>query len=179
SSGRAGARTRDALVSLEVALAVMLLIGAGLTLVSFARLLRVDPGFNPRNAMTFEIGLPAGSYRTNEQILQGHHRLVEMLRVLPGVSQAGASSHVPLAGGNMSTGLAIEGRPIVPPEREAEVNYRITTDGFTPAAGMSMRRGRAIAATDAAGGWRVATLSETAANTLFKGEDPIGRHVRI
>ena len=179
SSGRAGARTRDALVSLEVALAVMLLIGAGLTLVSFARLLRVDPGFNARNAMTFEIGLPAGSYRTNEQVVQGHHRLVEMLRSLPGVTQAGASSHVPLAGGNMSTGLAIEGRPVVPPEREAEVNYRITTDGFTAAAGMSVRRGRAIAASDAGDGWRVATLSETAAAKLFPREDPIGRRVRI
>lgn len=179
SSSRAGARTRDALVALEVALAAMLLIGAGLTLLSFSRLLRVDPGFDARNAVTFEIGLPAASYRTNDQITQAHHRLVDLLRALPGVSQVGASSHVPLAGGNMSTGLAIEGRAVTPPDREAEVNYRITTDGFTPAAGMSIRRGRAIAATDAADGWRVATLSETAANRLFPGEDPIGRRVRI
>lgn len=179
SSSRAGARTRDALVALEVALAAMLLIGAGLTLLSFSRLLRVDPGFDARNAVTFEIGLPAASYRTNDQITQAHHRLVDLLRALPGVSQVGASSHVPLAGGNMSTGLAIEGRAVTPPDREAEVNYRITTDGFTPAAGMSIRRGRAIAATDAADGWRVAALSETAANRLFPGEDPIGRRVRI
>lgn len=179
SSSRAGARTRDALVALEVALAAMLLIGAGLTLLSFSRLLRVDPGFDARNAVTFEIGLPAASYRTNDQITQAHHRLVDLLRALPGVSQVGASSHVPLAGGNMSTGLAIEGRAVTPPDREAEVNYRITTDGFTPAAGMSIRRGRAIAATDAADGWRVATLSETATNRLFPGEDPIGRRVRI
>lgn len=179
SSSRAGARTRDALVALEVALAAMLLIGAGLTLLSFSRLLRVDPGFDARNAVTFEIGLPAASYRTNDQITQAHHRLVDLLRALPGVSQVGASSHVPLAGGNMSTGLAIEGRAVTPPDREAEVNYRITTDGFTSAAGMSIRRGRAIAATDAADGWRVATLSETATNRLFPGEDPIGRRVRI
>lgn len=179
SSSRAGARTRDALVALEVALAAMLLIGAGLTLLSFSRLLRVDPGFDARNAVTFEIGLPAASYRTNDQITQAHHRLVDLLRALPGVSQVGASSHVPLAGGNMSTGLAIEGRAVTPPDREAEVNYRITTDGFTSAAGMSIRRGRAIAATDAADGWRVAALSETAANRLFPGEDPIGRRVRI
>src|SRR5690349_21222078 len=62
SSGRAGARTRDALVAVEVALAVMLLIGAGLTLASFAKLLRVDPGFDARNALTFELGLPPASY---------------------------------------------------------------------------------------------------------------------
>ena len=179
SSGRAGTRTRDALVAFEVALAVMLLIGAGLTVLSFSRLSRVDPGFTARNAMTFEIGLPAGSYRTNEQVLQAHHRLVDMLRALPGVTQAGASSHVPLAGGNMSTGLAIEGRPVAPPAREAEVNYRVTSDGFTAAAGMTIRRGRAIVASDAADGWRVATISETAASTLFPGEDPIGHRVRI
>jgi putative ABC transport system permease protein len=179
SSGRSGTRTRDALVALEVALAAMLLIGAGLTLLSFSRLLRIDPGFDSRSALTFEIGLPAASYRTNEQITQAHHRLVDLLRALPGVTQAGASSHVPLAGGNMSTGLEIEGRPVVPPERPAEVNYRITTDGFTAASGMSMRRGRAIAAGDASDGWRVATISETAANKLFPGEDPIGRRVRI
>ena len=179
SSGRAGARTRDALVALEVALAAMLLIGAGLTLLSFSRLLRVDPGFDARNALTFELGLPAASYRTNDEITQAHHRLVDMLRALPGVTQAGASTHVPLAGGNMTTGLEIEGRAVVPPERPAEVAYRLTTDGFTEAAGMAVRRGRAIAATDAADGWRVVTLSETAANTLFPGEDPLGRRVRI
>ena len=179
SSSRAGGRARDTLVALEVALAAMLLIGAGLTLLSFSRLLRVDPGFNPRNALTFEIGLPAGTYRSPERVVQAHHRLVAMLRELPGVTQAGASSHVPLAGGNMSTELAIEGRPVVPPDREAEVNYRITTDGFTEAAGMSIVRGRAIAASDAADGWRVATLSETAAKTLFPGHDPIGHRVRI
>jgi putative ABC transport system permease protein len=179
SSSRSGARARDALVALEVALAAMLLIGAGLTLLSFSKLLRVDPGFDARNALTFEIGLPGTTYRTNDQITQAHHRLVELLRGLPGVTQAGASSHVPLAGGNMTTELEIEGRPVVPPQREAEVAYRITTDGFTAAAGMTVRRGRAIEATDAAGGWRVATVSETAANTLFPGEDPIGRRVRI
>ena len=179
SSGRAGVRARDALVALEVALAVMLLIGAGLTLLSFSRLLEVDPGFDARNALTFELGLPAASYRTNDEITQAHHRLVDMLRALPGVTQAGASTHVPLAGGNMTTGLEIEGRPVVPPARPPEVAYRLTTDGFTEAAGMAVRRGRAIAATDAAQGWRVVTLSETAANELFPGEDPLGRRVRI
>ena len=179
SSGRGRARTRDALVALEVALAAMLLIGAGLTLLSFSRLVRVDPGFDARQAMMFEIGLPAASYRTNEEVVQAHHRLVDMLRALPGVTQAAASSHVPLAGGNMSTGLEIEGRPVVPPARPAEVNYRLTTDGATAAIGMSVRRGRAIAASDAADGWRVATISETAAKTLFPNEDPLGRRVRI
>ena len=179
SSGRSGARTRDALVALEVALAAMLLIGAGLTLLSFSRLLRVDPGFDARQAVKFEIGLPAGSYRTTPEVVQAEHRLVDLLRALPGVTQAGASSHVPLAGGNMSTGLEIEGRPVVPPERPAEVNYRLTTDGATAAIGMSVLRGRAIAAADAADGWRVATISETAAKTLFPNEDPIGRRVRI
>jgi putative ABC transport system permease protein len=167
------------LVALEVALAAMLLIGAGLTLLSFSRLLRVDPGFDARNALTFELGLPAASYRTNDEITRAHHRLVDMLRVLPGVTQAGASTHVPLAGGHMTTGLEIEGRPVVPPERPAEVAYRLTTDGFTEAAGMSVRLGRAIAATDAADGWRVVTLSETAASKLFPGEAPLGRRVRI
>jgi putative ABC transport system permease protein len=179
SSGRGRVRTRDALVALEVALAAMLLIGASLTLLSFSRLVRVDPGFDARQAMMFEIGLPAASYRTNEEVVQAHHRLVDMLRALPGVTQAAASSHVPLAGGNMSTGLEIEGRPVVPPARPAEVNYRLTTDGATAAIGMSVRRGRAIAASDAADGWRVATISETAAKTLFPNEDPLGRRVRI
>jgi putative ABC transport system permease protein len=179
SSGRAGARTRDALVAVEVALAAMLLIGAGLTLLSFSRLLRVDPGFDARNALTFEIGLPAGTYQTPDRITQAHHRLVDRLRQLPGVTSVGASSHVPLAGGNMTTRLAVEGRPIVPPDRPPEVNYRLTTDGFTAAVGMSVRRGRAISATDAADGWRVATISETLARRLFGNDDPIGRRIMI
>jgi putative ABC transport system permease protein len=179
SSGLAGARTRDALVAVEIALAAMLLIGAGLTLISFSRLLRVDPGFDARNAVTFEMNMPAGTYQTPERVVQAHHRLVDQLRSMQGVTQVGASSHVPLAGGNQTTGLEIEGRPVTPPERPAEVSYRVTTDGFTSAVGMSVRRGRAIEATDAAGGWRVATISQTAADRLFRGEDPIGRRVRI
>jgi putative ABC transport system permease protein len=179
STGRAGARARDALVAVEVALAAMLLIGAGLTLLSFSRLLGVNPGFDQRNAITFEIGLPAGTYQTRERITQAHHQLVEQLRSLPGVTYAGASSHVPLAGGNMTTRLDIEGRPVVPPDRGPEVNYRITTDGFTAAVGMAIRRGRAIAASDAADGWRVATINETLARQLFGNEDPIGRRVRV
>ena len=179
SGGPASARTRDALVALEVALAVMLLIGAGLTMLSFARLVRVDPGFDARNALTFELGLPAATYTTAERVAQGHMQLVERLRALPGVIEAGASSHVPLAGGNMTTSIEVEGRPVVPPARPPELNYRITTPGFTSAVGMTVRRGRALAASDASDDWRVVTISESAAARLFPNEDPIGRHLRI
>ena len=179
SSGRAGARARDALVAVEVAMATILLIAASLTLVSFSRLLGVDPGFDQRNALTFEIGLPAGTYGTRDRITQAHHQLVERLRALPGVTFAGASSHVPLAGGNMTTRLDVEGRPVTPPDLPPEVNYRITTDGFTAAVGMPVRRGRAIAASDAADGWRVATINEALARRLFGGEDAVGRRIRV
>jgi len=179
SSGPGGARTRDALVALEVALAAMLLIGAGLTMLSFARLLRVDPGFDARNALTFELGLPAATYATRERAAEGHMQLVERLRTLPGVVEAGASTHVPLAGGNMTTTIEVEGRPVVPPARPPELNYRLTTTGFTSAVGMTMRRGRAIAASDASDDWRVAMISESSAGRLFSNEDPIGRRIRI
>jgi putative ABC transport system permease protein len=179
SSGRAGARTRDTLVAVEVALAAMLLIGAGLTLMSFSKLLRIDPGFDAKNALTFELGLPTASYQGAQRITQAERQLVERLRALPGVTMAGASSHVPLAGGNMTTGLEIEGKPVTPPDRPAEVAYRIVTDGFVGAVGMRIQRGRAFEASDAASGWRVALLNETTANKLFPGEDPIGRRVRI
>ena len=179
SSGRAGARARDALVAMEVALAAMLLIGAGLTLLSFSRLLGIDPGFNQQNAITFEIGLPAGTYQGRERVTQAQHQIVEQLRALPGVTYAGGSSHVPLAGGNMTTQLTIEGRPITPPDRPPEVNYRITTDGFTEAVGMPVRRGRTIAASDASDGWRVAMINEALARRLFPNEDPVGRRVRV
>jgi putative ABC transport system permease protein len=179
SSGRAGARARDALVATEVALAVMLLIGAGLALLSFARLLRVDPGFDPRNALTFEIALPPARYASPALVAQAHEALLDRLRAIPGVAEAGASSHVPLAGGNMTTGLEIDGRPVVPPERPAEVNYRITSAGYIAALGAHVRRGRAFAEGDAADQWRVAMIGETAARRLFPGEEPIGKRVRI
>ena len=179
STGRAGARARDALVALEVAVAMMLLIGAGLTVLSFSRLVRVDPGFDPSNAITFELNLPPATYATRERVAEGHSALVERLRSLPGVVDVGASTHVPLAGGNMTTLLEVDGRPVVPPERPPELNYRLTTAGFTEAVGMAIRRGRSLAASDAADHWRVATISESAASRLFPNEDPIGRRVRI
>ncbi|HEX6048092.1 MAG TPA: ABC transporter permease, partial [Gemmatimonadaceae bacterium] len=179
SAGRAGARVRDTLVALEVALAMTLLIGAGLTVLSFSRLVRVDPGFDPSNAMTFELNLPPATYPTRERVAEGHEALVERLRSLPGVMDVGASTHVPLAGGNMTTLLEVDGRPVVAPERPPEMNYRLTTAGFTEAVGMTIRRGRSLTAADAADDWRVVTISESAAGRLFPNEDPIGRRIRI
>jgi putative ABC transport system permease protein len=79
----------------------------------------------------------------------------------------------------MTTDLEIEGKPVVPPDRPAEVAYRIVTDGVVGAVGMRMQRGRAFEASDVASGWRVAMLSETAARKLFANEDPLDRRVRI
>ena len=104
-------RLRNGLVIAEVALALVLLSGAGLLIKSFARLQNVNPGFNPRNALTFEISLPKMQYPDDASIVRFNNEAQRRIAALPGVQAAGFSTILPLAGTNSDSSFAIEGRP--------------------------------------------------------------------
>src|SRR5215468_3875825 len=109
---RSGRRALSALVVAETALALTLLVGAGLLVRSFIRLQRVDPGFNPRNILTAFVTLPQAVYPERNQIAPFYSRLLERVRALPGAQSAGAVSSLPLAGADSDAGFVIEGRPV-------------------------------------------------------------------
>jgi predicted permease len=172
-----GRRTRGALVVAEVALAVVLLIGAGLLLRSFVRLMRVDPGFRAARVLSFEVQVPPARVPPPQRVLL-FDRVVERLRGLPGALGAAAVSDLPLAGSESINALAAEGRPVEKPTDVTVADFRAVAGGYFEAMGIPLRRGRVLAAADAGGKPRVAVIDEVMARTCWPGQDPLGRRFR-
>jgi putative ABC transport system permease protein len=178
SSGGSRQRFRNALVVIEMALAVVLLVGAGLMLRSIWSLQRVPVGFTPDNVLTMRVSLPAASYATPEQVVQFYHSLVERVRQLPGVRAAGAARLLPLGSTIGDFGLAIEGY-VPPPGTNAKGDWQIVTDGYLESIGERLVRGRSILPTDVTDGQLVGLINEEMARLYWAGRDPIGGRFRI
>jgi len=181
-TGEAGVgrrRARSALVVSEVALALVLLIGAGLMLRSFDRVLHVAPGFRPEHVLTLATDLPAARYAQPEQRVGFYRDMVERLRVIPGVEAAAAVTYPPLSGGDLLYSFQIEGRPQSPDGIDPSANYAAVTSDYFRVLGIPLLRGRAFSEQDSGSGAAVAIIDETFARRFFPGEDPIGKRVLI
>jgi putative ABC transport system permease protein len=172
-------RFRRLLVSAEVALAVVLLTGAGLLIRSFERLLAVDPGFSPRNTVALQVfahdrnGAP-------DRARAFFQATLDRIRALPGVEEAGAVSAMPFANANINikSDLDIVGRPRKPQERRS-VYLTIATPGYFRALTIPVREGRSLDDRDAELSPRVAVISEALRRREWPNESPLGRHVRF
>jgi predicted permease len=167
-------RVRAALVVGEVALALTLLVGAGLLVRSARALERVDPGFEPRGLLTARVTLPRAEYADAERVKRAFVRMAEELAARPGVAAAAAATAIPLGAGGGSNGLFAEGKPELP-EHMVDARRVIVTPGYFATVGVRLRRGRLLTAQDVDGATRVAVISETVARRMWPGEDPIGR----
>ncbi|HVT61283.1 MAG TPA: ABC transporter permease [Thermoanaerobaculia bacterium] len=177
SAGWRGVRLRSLLVACEVGLALVLLIAAGLLIRSLQRLQDVDPGFRADHVLTCRISLPAAEYRQPEQVIGFYRRLLERLRILPGVVAAGAVHQLPLTGGNSGGSFGIIGRPWPPGQPVPDIDKRYVTPGYFAALGIPLRRGRELAFSDTAEAPRVALVDEQFARRFFPGEEPLGRRI--
>lgn len=172
SDGTKGRRLRSTLVVVEVALALVLLIGAGLFLSSFGALLDADPGFDADHALTVELALSERARPTPAQQSAFFDQALERIRNLPGV--VAASHSLPLLGGWQSS-INIEGRPVRKPGEGISTEvFRVDSEIFA-ALGLRHRSGRLLTSGDRAGATRVAVIDERFAETIWPGEDPIGR----
>ena len=169
---------RGSLVVLEMASALLLLVGAGLLIKSFWRLQRIDPGFNPNNALTASVTLPSRKYPEENQQSAFFQQLLEKVRALPGVQAAGASNVVPL-GGDYVLGFVIEGRPPLPPGAGQSTNYYSVSADYFKAMGIPLLRGRVFTEQDTRNSTRVAVISESMAKRVFPNEDPIGKRIHV
>ncbi|HSA54809.1 MAG TPA: ABC transporter permease [Gemmatimonadaceae bacterium] len=172
-----GHRLRTALVTGQLALSVVLLVGAGLLTRSLLRLQGTDLGYDLDSAFTFEITLAGDRYRTVASHDQFFDALYEGIRALPGVVAAGGSGNLPLRGGS-SASFAIEGQPR-PEERLPEVGYQPVSDEWFAAMRIPLRRGRSFTRADHDSAPGVVILSEGLARTYWPGGDPIGARVRL
>jgi predicted permease len=170
-------RLRSFLVGSEFALALMLLIGAGLMTRSFFALRSVDPGFDPHNVLSMVVSV-AGSKEADADRREIFYReLLARVRALPGVQSAGGINHLPLAGDIWGWPFTIEGRAKPRPGESPSGVYRIITPGYFEAMRLPLIRGREISAADVATGSGVVVINERAAIKYWPGADPIGQHV--
>jgi putative ABC transport system permease protein len=179
SGGLRGRRGRTLLVVAEMALAVLLVIGAGLTIRSFRNLQRIDPGFDGRNVLTFRLTLPAARYAEAPMVDGFYQNLGDQVRRLPGVRAAGYIRVLPLAAEIGDAGLQIEGKPIPPSEPGRSADWQAVSPGFFEAMGMRIASGRFFDATDTPDGVQVVMINQTLAREYFPGEDPLGKRLRI
>jgi len=163
-------RGRAILITLEVALSLVLLIGAGLLTKSFVRLANVDPGFKPDHLLIFTIGAPARW--SQEQQITFYRQTFEQLREVPGVKSVGAVSRLPLAGGNSSRSFKIAGD-----NTEHEADIRTATPGYFATMGIPLLRGRNFDEHDSLGALPVAIINDAFARKIFPNDDPIGKVV--
>ena len=172
-------RLRSSLVVLEVALSLMLLVGAGLLARSFLSLLRTDPGFNPDNVLTMRLGLQGEKYKEEPPIAAFYNELVQRVKVLPGVESAAVVNYLPLGGSNSSDSYLVEGEPEPEPGQDNVGRYRVATPDYFRTMQMSLVRGRAFTDQDKRDATRVVIVNETLARRHWPDRDPIGKRIRF
>ena len=176
--GSASRQVRMALVVAEVALALMLLAGAGLLVRSLDRLLAVDPGFNPTGLVTLELEA-SGSRYDSAAVYQFYHEVLERVHGLPGVTAAAAVSQLPLSGDFDSWGVHLESRPSPNPAEDPSAFRFAVTPGYTRTMGIPLRRGRELSATDDARAPLVLLINQAMAAKVFPNQEPLGQRIKI
>jgi len=181
--GSAGGRTRhhvrSALMVVEVALAIVLLAGAGLLLRSFERLQRVDPGMRPEHLLTAVVNVSATKYSSDAQVAQFFTNLIERLKSIPGVEAAGLATSNPLRGSGFTFSFATKELISLEPSQQPSAAYYAISPDYFRAAGIPLLQGRYFTAADAAGAPRVAIISQALARRFFKDKSPIGQQIFI
>ncbi len=173
-----GNRARLALAIGEIAIAVVLLVGAGLLAKSFVRLVDVDPGYDPSNVLTARVTLPPARYE-GVRAIQYDDRLLEGLASVPGVAAAGTVGTLPLSPGLMLVAFDLPGRPDAADQPPATASLRVVSAGYLEALGLRLVAGRALAESDRAGSRPVILINEAFARTYFPGTRLVGRELPV
>ena len=171
-------KTRSALVVVEVALSLVLLIGAGLMLRSLWNLQTIDPGFDQRNVLTLTVMVNKHQFTDATQESQFFDSILQRIRTLPAVDSAGAVDDLPLQGGSNQP-VAIEGHPAVAMSEQPEVSVRVTTPGYLRTMRIPVLEGRDLSASDTASSAAVVLISQSMAKQFWPKESPIGHHLKL
>ncbi len=177
SGDRSGVLVRRALVVLEFALAVSLVVGAGLMIKSFARLTSVDPGFRPERLLTFHLALPESEYTSDTARVAFHDRLLEELAALPDVESAATTTVLPFSGGWSTGSFTVEGHEPARGEPNPWGDIRIVSPDFARTMGIPVLRGRFLTEADAMGAERAVVVDEEMVRRFWPDRDPIGQRI--
>ncbi|HST23081.1 MAG TPA: ABC transporter permease [Blastocatellia bacterium] len=171
-------RLLSALVVSEVAIAMVLLVVAGLMIRSFLSISNVAPGLNPKGVITLGVGLPLSRYPGVQQQAIFYDKLVAQVRTLPGVESAASVIRLPMLGFNASTGFTVQGKP-VQSGTEPNADYRAVTDDYFRTMGIPLLKGRDFTVRDSKDAPDAMIISEMLAERFFPGEDPVGKRIQI
>ncbi len=177
TEGRRGRRMRGGLVVAEIALALITLVGAGLLLRSFSRLMSVQPGFDPHHVISMIVSLYGQPDMIGEKREVFYRQLMEKIEHLPGVESASAINHLPLAGDIWGQGVNIEGRPLPRPGQDIGAVYRVTRPSYFQTMRISLLQGRDFSLQDGARAPAAVIISERFARQHWPNEDPIGKRI--
>jgi len=178
-SDSSGQRTRSVLVVSEIALSLILLVGAGLMIRSFQMLHGVNPGFDSRNVLTMTAMVSRAKFPVPSQQIAFFEQVLQRVRTLPGVEAAGVGDDIPLDNQGSHQPVAIEGRPTLPMSEQPEVDVRLITPGYMSALHIPILRGRDISDTDLAGRPGVILVSQSMARQFWPGEDALGKRLTL
>jgi len=179
SSDASGTRTRGVLVVSEVALSLMLLIGAGLMIRSLWILRQVDPGFDPHNVFATIPSISSTVFPEPSQQIAFYNQVLDRVRTLPGVESAAAIDSLPLNGGGSNQPVQLEGRPVQAMADQPEVRVRLISTGYLRTMHIPLIRGRDFGEQETPQSPGAVLISESMAKRLWPGEDPIGKHVTM
>ena len=178
STGKSG-RLRATLVITELALALVLLIGAGLLIRSFINLNKVEPGFKASNLLTMNVSLAGARQYAGSSREAYYSQLISSIEAQPGIESVSAINHLPLAGDTWGTPWTIEGRALPPPGQELRAIFRVSRPGYFKTMGATMITGRDFSEFDLPGGEGIAIVNETLARRYWPGEDVIGKRITL
>jgi putative ABC transport system permease protein len=179
TAGPGHQRIRGTLVAMEIALAMLLLVGSGLLVRSFSRLRDVPPGFQADHLLVADLPLCQTAYAKPEQRFEFYERLVERAKSLPGVRSAGAASFLPVSGGGSVLHFNIVGRPPKTPHDYVAAGYRTVTANYLETLGVPLLQGRLIGVGDTDKAPAVVVINATMAHTYFANENPLGERIQI
>jgi putative ABC transport system permease protein len=178
-SDSSGGKTRNLLVVSEVALSLVLLVGAGLMIRTLYHLQRMDSGLDPHKVLTVAAPIPKSKYDKDEQKRAFYDQVIQKVRALPGVDAAGAIDDLPIMDGGSTQPIGIEGRPVLQLSDQPEVAVRKIMPGYLKSMSIPVVRGRDISDGDTVNRVPVILISESLAKEFFPNEDPIGKHLTL
>jgi predicted permease len=179
SSDSSGSKMRGLLVVSEVALSLVLLIGAGLMIRSLLQLSSVQPGFDPNHVLTARLTVPSTRFSSPAAQISFYDQVLRQVRATPGVESAGLIDSLPMDDGGSHQPVAVEGQPVVPMADQPEVDVRMISPGYLRAMRVPVLRGRGLNDSDVAGRPPVVFISESMAKRFWPNENPIGKHITL
>jgi putative ABC transport system permease protein len=179
SSDSGGGKTRGLLVVSEVALSLVLLIGAGLMVRTLWELSSIHPGFDPSNVLTMSLSVPANKFPAPAGQISFFERVLQRVRTTPGIESAGVIDDIPMSDSGSHQPVQVEGQPLLPMSDQPEVDVRSISAGYFSAMRIPLLRGRDLDASDVAGRAPTVIVSKSFADRFWPGQNPIGKHVTL